>query len=94
MTVDGRFSMQQQKRDGVAIGVTLEPGERAEIRIFPEQNRGDSKPQWKPTSGHNVRVLIRRVLSEVRDDRVETNKFFDGLLSGAHRLRARGAVKV
>jgi hypothetical protein len=93
VTVNGHPWKEQPKTDGVEISLTLEAGDRADIKILPEEIGTAAEPAWKPTSGHNARVLIRRVLSEVRDERVATNKFFDGLLSSAHRLRARGAAK-
>ncbi len=93
VTVNGHPWAEKQKEGKIELGITLEAGERANVNILSKENESDPNSAWKPTSGHNARVLIRRVLSEVRDDRVDTNGFFHSLLSGAHKLRSRGAVK-
>jgi len=93
VTVNGHPWAEKQKKGKIELGITLDAGERANVSILSRANESDSNSAWKPTSGHNARVLIRRVLSEVRDDRVDTNGFFHGLLSSANKLRSRGAAK-
>jgi hypothetical protein len=93
VTVNGRPLRQEQGSDSLAISLTLDAGECADIEILRESKAEGTNLSWKPTRSHNARVLIRRVLSEIRDDRVETNPFFEGLLSGAQKLRAHGRAK-
>jgi hypothetical protein len=82
---NGRECPVELKDGTLSITVTLAPGESAEISVVPA---GQEKPRaraWKPSNGHNTRVLVRRILSEIRDDYVETNSLLNKLLSNARK---------
>jgi hypothetical protein len=69
---------------------SLEPGESADIRIAFEATEKPAGQAWRPTNAHNTRVLVRRMLSEFRDDHVETNSLLRKLLANVRNLRSKG----
>ena len=79
ITVDGRKWVCHREGDNFKICVSLEAGQTAEIRIWPEASSGGST--WKPTDVHNVKVGIRRLLSEFRDNHVVTTKILNQMLT-------------
>jgi hypothetical protein len=89
VTMNGREWMCQRLDGRLTMSVPLDPGQAADIRIFPERSADASVVSWKPTNMYSTRVLIRRVLSEFRDNYVETNKLMSALLSEVRKLRAR-----
>lgn len=79
-----------ERRDGdLTITLSLNPGQTADIRIVPEGAADTIPLSWKPTNTHKARVLIRRILSEFRDDYVETSGLLSGMLSNVRKRRAR-----
>jgi len=88
VTLNGRDWIRERSNGRLTIRLSLNPGHAAEIRIFSERPANSATVSWKPTSMHNAKVLVRRVLSEFRDDYVETNGLMSKLLSGVHKLRA------
>lgn len=73
----------------ITISLSLDPAQTADVRIVAERATDTTTVSWKPTPTHNARVLVRRILSEVRDDYVDTSGFLSGMLSGVRKLRAR-----
>ena len=66
------------------IDLTLNPGETANVRIItPTIKTG----YQAPTGAERAKILIRRFLSEFRDDYVETNPLLCELFSGVRKLR-------
>jgi hypothetical protein len=89
VTLNGCPWRREQKDGSLAITLSLDPGQTADLRILSERSADTTAPSWQPTSTHNVRVLVRRILCEFRDDYVETNSFLSKLLSTARKLRAK-----
>lgn len=89
VTVNGRLWPQEQDDDSLTMRLSLDAGQTADIRVSP--SRADQAPTglWKPSGIHQARVLLRRVLCEVRDNHIETNRWLAGFVSAARRLRAR-----
>lgn len=77
-------------KDGTfTTSLALEPGETADLRISSEPTSDTNAPAWKPTNAHKTRVLVRRFLSEFRDDHLETNPLLSKLLSHTRKLRTK-----
>jgi hypothetical protein len=95
VTVNGRAWAREQKQGSLIIRLSLEPGQKADIRILPDAPTAAPAFPWRPTRVHNAKVLVRRVLCELRDNHVEANRLVGGLLCSARRLRARakGGIK-
>ena len=89
VTVDGRHWARQQQNGSLEIPLSLHPGQTADIRILSEHSARTAALSWRPTSIHNGKVLVRRLLCEFRDNHVETNWLLGGLLSSAQKLRPR-----
>jgi hypothetical protein len=68
------------------ITITLDPLKSADIRIRVPVTEMEC---FQPTAKHNFRVLVRRVLSEFRDNYVDTSRILSGLLSVARKIRPR-----
>jgi hypothetical protein len=88
VTLNGRQWMVQQKGDSLAIALSLDAGQTADIRIISERPVHAENSPWKPTKAYKARVFARRILCEFRDNYVETNGFLSGLVSNARKLRA------
>jgi hypothetical protein len=89
VTLNGNSAIAERRNGHLAITLSLEPGKTAEIRIEPRVSVDAVARRWEPTSAHKARVMIRRVLSEFRDDHVETSGLLSGMLSQVRKLRAR-----
>jgi hypothetical protein len=95
VTVNGCAWAREQKEGSLIIRLSLEPGQKADVRILPDDPTAAPAVPWRPTRVHNAMVLVRRVLCELRDNHVEANRLLGRLLASARRLRARakGGIK-
>jgi hypothetical protein len=97
VTVEGRAWESEREGNSVKICLSLDPGQTAEIRILPEAV--PVAPSWRPDGAYKARVLMRRLLSEVRDNYVDTNRTLRQLMGSAssvhaqYRLSRHGAVQ-
>lgn len=73
----------------VRITITLDPLKSAKIRIRVPVTELES---FQPTAKHNFRVFVRRVLSEFRDNHVDTSWVLSGLFTLARKLRSGPAA--
>jgi hypothetical protein len=74
------------KAPAAVIGLSLESGQTALMRLSPAVKDVPST-SWKRTARHNLGVRIRRYLSEVRDNHVDTNPILHGLVAMARNGR-------
>jgi hypothetical protein len=70
------------------IRLSLEPGKTAEIRVMSNRHEAGDIP-WKPTEVHNAKVRVRRILSEFRDNYVDTILVLSRVLSMIQTARSR-----
>jgi hypothetical protein len=71
VTVDGR-NWGCEIKDGVLqIRLSLDRGQSAQIKIASNRHEGELI-RWKPSVAHNAKVRMRRILSEFRDNHVDT----------------------
>jgi hypothetical protein len=89
VTFNGSECSRKQDGDRLTISLLLGPGQAAAIRVFPENPPDHAARCWKPKNRYHAGVVVRRILSEFRDNYVDTNAFLTGLLSSARKLRAR-----
>jgi hypothetical protein len=89
VTINGRPWPREQEGDSLTIRLTLEAGGAAELEILPENPTDAAALYWKPTKRYHTRVLVRRILSEFRDNHVDTSAWLTGLLSSTRKVRAR-----
>jgi hypothetical protein len=87
-TVDGCEWSCEQHGDSLKLRLSLDPGKTAEIRILLDHS-AYATFERKQTLVHDARVLVRRVLSEFRDNHVDTNRVLDGIVSIARSFRSR-----
>ena len=88
VTINNRYTDFGQEADWLKIPVALDASESAEIKIKCDEPRSVTTTS-KPVSSHNVKVFVRRVLSEFRDNYVETNQFTAKAVSSVKRLCVR-----
>ena len=86
--VNGQAHGYEWECDRLTIALNLEPGEKAEIDILTGRPAQEMSQKWAPGNAYQAKVLMRRVLSEFRDDHIETNRVLSGVLSRVRRLRA------
>lgn len=91
VALNGSKWVRDSSHDRLTTTLSLDPGQTVDIRISPPPLSGTS-PYRKPVNRGNAKVLIRRILSEFRDDHVDTNPVLAGLVSGVRGLRASGRV--
>lgn len=89
VAVNGYQWVREQKDDSLAISLSLDAGQEADIRVFSEPPADTAGSLWKPRASRNARIFARRVLCEFRDNYVETNRVLAGLLSISRKLRPR-----
>jgi len=74
-------------RDGVlTTALSLKPNESAEIRIVLEPAEKEAAQVWARTGLYQTKVFVRRMLSEFRDDHVETNRLLRKLFANVRSL--------
>lgn len=89
VTVDGRECACEVVEGGLQLHLLLEPGKTAEIRVQSSEPVPDVNPPWKPTEAHNAKVRVRRVLSEFRDNYVDTILVFSRIMTAVQSARSR-----
>jgi hypothetical protein len=90
VTINGR-KWECEREDGqVRIGLSLGARQSAEIEVLPEEFDFKDAP-LKVTAIHNAKAGIRRILCEVRDNYVETNRFLKLVVSASRKVL--GAAK-
>ena len=87
VTVNGHRWVREQKANSLTISLSLDAGQMAAIRVFPDVPADDAASAWKPTDIHNAKIFVRRILSEVRDNYVDTNSTLSGMVSTACHFR-------
>ena len=87
VTVNGHPWAREEKGNSLTISLSVDAGQTAEIRVFPEVPADDAASAWKPTDIHNAKIFVRRILSEVRDNYVDTNPTLSGMVSTAWHFR-------
>jgi hypothetical protein len=70
--VNGSLVHHRLQGDNLEFEVWLQPGQTAEIELRSEQ-RTSARVPYKPTRSFQSKVLLRRLLSEFRDNYVDTN---------------------
>jgi hypothetical protein len=76
-----------EPEDGyLKIQLSLNAGQTADIRVSSAPSDANTTP-WRGTGFHDVRVGIRRFLSEFRDNHVDTNRILSALASTARHIR-------
>lgn len=84
--VNGRSSEFDIGTDLISIPLMLQPGETGEIRV--ENRKSSAGLRTGQASSHGgFKILLRRTLSEFRDNYVDTNSFLAKGFSLARRLR-------
>jgi hypothetical protein len=80
VTVNGRYWDRELEAGQLKIRLSLDAGETAEIRVLsrPMENAPSS---FRATETHNLRVGIRRLLCEIRDNHVQTNRLLNAITS-------------
>lgn len=89
VTVNGVPWPFDQRDDRLEIVVPLGPGQKVEIAVRPDVDRTAAGRSHQFGGVRSARVLVRRILSEVRDNHVETSPLLANLLSNARRLYQR-----
>ena len=88
ITVNGQGADFGQEAGWLRVPLALEPREAAGIRV----EHGEANPETIPSAPsftYNTKVLVRRVLSEVRDNHPGANWFLSRVVSAARSYRAR-----
>jgi hypothetical protein len=86
VTCDGR-KLECEKVEGqVKIHLVLGSGQTANIILHPA-NTAYAVAPWRGTAVHNLGVLVRRFLCELRDNHVDTSRTLSAIVSGARGLR-------
>lgn len=88
VTVNGRQWACKLYADHLMLKLSLAAGQTADIRIHSACPQAGTAAFWKPTNTYRAKVLIRRILSEVRDNYVDTNRPLASLLMHARKVRA------
>jgi hypothetical protein len=85
VTVDGRDWPCEREGTNLRMQLSMEPGQRAEIRIL--SNPPSVASLWKPSRAYDARVRARRLLCELRDNYLDTTEGWRFLLSVVPKCR-------
>jgi hypothetical protein len=85
VTVDGRPHAAEQHGGELSVHVALDPGRTVDIAVQAPVERGDATP-LRETLRHQATTACRRVLSEFRDNYVQTSPLLSAL-AGAWTAR-------
>ncbi len=91
IAIDGREWEREQDNGQLKIPLSLGAGQTAEIKISPEESEF-AGVSWRGTHTHQAKVRIRRFLSELRDNYVDTSRVLSAILQKTRKLR--GAAKL
>ncbi len=80
VTIDGRTRQADLEDGQLKVSVSLAAGQSADIGVAPDQTRSIG-PKRRQTRLQNAKVLIRRHLSEFRDNHMDTNRVLSGILA-------------
>src|SRR5260370_35674368 len=89
VTINGREWELERENGQLKIRLSLSAGQTAEIKIISQASDFVVAP-WRGTEIHNTRVRIRRFLSELRDNYVDTSRILSAIVQRARNIR-RGA---
>ncbi|PYI89806.1 MAG: hypothetical protein DME26_00200, partial [Verrucomicrobia bacterium] len=82
VTVDGREWHAQREDGHLRVSLSLDPGQTANITV----SSGETDligPRWRTSPLHYAKVLIRRHLSEFRDNHVDTSRVLSAIVATA-----------
>jgi hypothetical protein len=88
VTIDGRVWDHELRDGNLEIRVSLEAEQTAEIKIIPGEPDTTSPLCWQ-TPAYKTKVRVRRMLSEIRDNYVDTNRVLNGIISIVRNYHAR-----
>jgi len=86
VTLDQREWSCEQEDGYLKIQLSLDAGQTADIRVLSMPSDSNKMPRRR-TGIHDVRVGVRRFLSEFRDNHVETSRILSALVSTARHIR-------
>ncbi len=86
IAIDGREWGSEQDNGQLKIRLSLSAGQTAEIKISSEESEF-AGVSWRGTRTHQVRVRIRRFLSELRDNYVDTSRVLSAILERIRNFR-------
>lgn len=89
VAVNGRPCAAEQIGGDLKIVLSLDPGQSAKVTILSDLTTAAQINSWRPTATYNAKVFLRRMLSEFRDNYVQTNRTLNGLFSNVGKLRSR-----
>jgi hypothetical protein len=87
ITVNGHERISEIDRDELTLRLSLEPAQTLEIQLMPCSPQGT--PRYESPITYEANVLIRRVLSEVRDNYVDTSQVLSKIVFSARRSLSR-----
>ena len=82
VTINGREWSAQREDGRVRVNLSLDPGQTADIGITSDDIHL-TDPEWRESPLHNAKVLIRRHLSEFRDNHVDTSRVLSTIVATA-----------
>jgi hypothetical protein len=85
VTVNGCSWAPEQHPESLGIRLSLGPGESADIHVLPDHPKCDVS--WRPSYSYSAKVLVRRLLCEIRDNYVDTNAFLSKVAAVSRFLR-------
>jgi len=86
--IDGRVVNHELRDGSLELQLCLEPGQTAKIEILSGE-QALASAVCRQTQSYKLKVWVRRVLSEFRDNYVDTNRVLRGLVSFLRDGRAR-----
>jgi len=86
--IDGRVVNHKLRDGSLEFQLWLEPDQTAEIEILSGE-QALASALCRQTQSYKLKVWVRRVLSEFRDDYVDTNRVLRGLVSFLRNIHAR-----
>jgi hypothetical protein len=87
VTINGRGQSYERENGNLKIRLSLDAGQTAEIRLSLGGSDSAAIP-CSQTTFHKARVRVRRMLSEFRDNHVDTNRILNGIVSRVRDFRS------
>jgi len=85
VTIDGQRSACEHEGRELKIRLSLDPGQAVDIRVL--RDGPIARASRTETPIHEARVWIRRLLSEFRDNHVDTNRVLSAVIATARSVR-------
>ena len=85
VAIDGQHSACERDGLELKIRLSLDPGQAVDVGVSPERRHSRSSRTETPI--HDARVWIRRLLSEFRDNHVDTNRVLSAVVATARSVR-------